>query len=180
MLLVTGFEPFGGSADNPSAEIVSGLAPRPDLVTEVLPVAYADIDRTLADLLDRHQPSAVLLIGLAEPTTGVRLEQIALNLDDSIGADNRGEIRRRQPIDPSGPVAYRSTLPLEQLADLAADHGVAVEWSRDAGGFLCNHSFFVTRSLRPTIPAGFIHVGRDTPVDRLVPLFDAVVAELAP
>lgn len=178
MLLVTGFEPFAGAGDNPSAQIIAALAPRPDLVTAELPVAFADIAGSLGELFDRHQPSAALLLGLAEPTAGIRLEQVALNLDDSPGADNRGEIRSRQPIDADGPVAFRSSLPLERLADLADGQGVPVDWSRDAGGFLCNHAFFLARSLRPAIPAGFVHVGRDTPVDRLVPLVEAFIDEL--
>lgn len=179
-VLVTGFEPFGGDGDNPSADVVAGLRPRPDLVTAILPVSYRRIGTELGRLLDRVEPSAVMLVGLGE-AAGVRFEQFAVNLDDTPSADNDGEVRTRRPILTDGPVAYRPTLPLEDLAALAADVSVPVEWSRDAGGFLCNHVFFSARHLteQHDIPCGFIHVGRATPVDQLVPFFDRAVAILA-
>ena len=183
-VLVTGFEPFGGDADNPSAEIVGRLRARPLLATAVLPVRYDRVEAEMAGLVAHHRPGAVLMIGLGE-TAGVRFELFALNIDDTESADNGGEVRVRRPIldgDPAvAPVAYRSTLPLGELAGVAAESGLAVDWSRDAGGFLCNHVFYVTRHLtrNSDVPCGFVHVGRARPVADLVPFFERAIDRLA-
>ena len=87
---------------------------------------------------------------------------MALNLDDAASADDDGERRSGTPIVPAGPVGHWSTLPLEDFAAALASRSLPFVWSRDAGGFLCNHVFYVARhwveqSARP-IPCGFVHL----------------------
>lgn len=170
--LVTGFEPFGGASDNVSEQVVTALAAprRPGLVTAVLPTSYRRSEAAIGELLRSHRPAAVILLGLAGSAEALRLEQVALNLNDAAAPDNDGERRERQPIVEEAPVGYRSTLPLERMAATARSLGEEVEFSRDAGGYVCNHVFFTAAHLAattfPETRTGFVHlpdVGQSEP-----------------
>ncbi len=163
--LVTGFEPFGGSDVNPSQLLVERLAHEPppaiELATAVLPVSYARAEDALADAVRAAEPDVVVCFGQADGRPGISVERVALNLDDSPSADNEGVVSARE-IDPAGPVAYRSTLPVEALVAALRAEGVPATPSRDAGGYLCNHVFYVLMRLlereRPVARGGFVHV----------------------
>ena len=74
--------------------------------------------------------------------------------------DEEGETRRAE-IDAGGPVAYRSSLAVDAIVDALREEGIPAAASRDAGGFLCNHVFYVLmRALaeRPGTRGGFVHV----------------------
>lgn len=98
----------------------------------------------MADLLQQHRPDQVLMLGLAAGEQALRLEQVALNLDNAESPDNGGEVRQCTRIVEQGPVGYWSTLPLAAMARQAGRIGEAVQFSHDAGGFVCNHVFFST------------------------------------
>lgn len=153
-VLVTGFEPFGGSAVNPSQKIVDAL----DGV--VLPVAYARAAEALRVAIREHEPELVISFGQAERAY-VSVERFALNLDDAGNVDNEGA-SSAAPIDPDGPAAYRSTLPVDAIVEALRADGIPAAASRDAGGFLCNHVFYaLMRTLdqeRPQARGGFVHV----------------------
>jgi pyroglutamyl-peptidase len=164
-VLVTGFEPFAGSAVNPSQRLVQELAAAPpagvELVTAVLPVAYARAANALRAALASAAPDLVVCFGQADGRTGVSVERFAHNLDSADPVDNDG-ISSAAEIDPAGPVAYRSTLPVTQIVKALRDEGIPAAESRDAGGFLCNHAFYaLMRALeqeRPASTGGFVHV----------------------
>lgn len=160
-IAVVGFERFGAHAANPSEQVVRALAGEPGLVTAVLPVAYRRAQAQLLATLESVRPDALLLLGRHEGEA-IRLERVASNLDDAASADEDGERRDGTPIFPGGPVSLGSTLPLDAFAVALANRALPVVWSRDAGGFLCNHVFYVARhwvgqSGRP-IPCGFVHL----------------------
>jgi pyroglutamyl-peptidase len=164
-VLVTGFEPFNGAAVNPTQRLVDELMAAPpdgvELASARLPVAYARAAGALRDALDAAQPDVVICFGQADGRTGISVERFAHNLDSADPIDNDGTTSGAE-IDPEGPVAYRSTLPLAEIvADLRAA-GIPAGESRDAGGFLCNHVFYVLmRALeqnRPGVRGGFVHV----------------------
>jgi pyroglutamyl-peptidase len=161
-IAVAGFARFGAHAVNPAEEVVRALAARDaELATAVLPVSYRRAEAGLAALLASARPAALLLLGRHEGDA-LRLERVALNLDDAISADEDGEQRSAAPIRPGGPVGHWSSLPLAELAAALERRGVPFVWSRDAGGFLCNHVFWLAREWcerggRP-IPCGFVHL----------------------
>ena len=112
-------------------------------------------------MLESVRPDALVLLGRHEGES-IRLERVALNLDDAASADEDGERRIGAPILPAGPVGHWSTLPLDAFAAALASRALPFAWSHDAGGFLCNHAFYVARhwverSGRP-IPCGFVHL----------------------
>jgi pyroglutamyl-peptidase len=162
--LVTGFEPFGGLKANASELVVRALATwaEPGVITAVLPTSYRRAEARIGDLLHAHQPRTVLLLGLDQNTPRIRIEQVALNLDDSHAPDNDGEVRLRRRIIEEAPVGYRSSLPLESLAEVARDLGEDVDFSHDAGAYVCNHVYFTATHLvateLPRTRCGLVHL----------------------
>jgi pyroglutamyl-peptidase len=158
MILVTGFEPFGGLAQNPSEAVAQAVAGGA-VEAAVLPVDYEAVGPCLLDLLARPW-DAVVLMGVAVGRSALSLERVAINHRDDRRPDNRGHIPEQSEIVPGGPAAYFSTLPLERLRDGLAAAGLPVEISLSAGAYLCNASFYLARHMledRGT-PCGFVHV----------------------
>ena len=156
MILVTGFEPFAGASSNPSGEIARRLVV-PGVVTAVLPVAYKAATARLYELIEHHQPSAVVCLGQAEGRSTISFEQVAINLDDTALADNDGETRTNQPIVPGGQDAYFTSLPIRELVSALKEAGYPASISFSAGAFVCNHIFYELQKVSK-VPSGFVHV----------------------
>ena len=159
MILLTGFEPFGKATLNPSGEIVKQISGE-NIVTAILPVAYAQSAERLLQLIAEHNPDVVICLGQAEGRTQITPERIAINLDDARLADNQGVMRNEMPIVLDGPVAYESTLPIKEIVKAINDAGVPAAVSLSAGAFLCNHVFYVAQDhFKGTkVRSGFVHV----------------------
>jgi pyroglutamyl-peptidase len=158
-VLLTGFEPFGKAALNPSGEIVKQIS-SDNIVTAILPVAYTRSAAVLLALIEEHKPDVVISLGQAEGRTQITPERIAINLDDARLADNEGMLRSDLPIIVGGPTAYESTLPIKEFVDAINASGVPAAVSLSAGAFLCNHIFYVVQDkLKGTkVRSGFVHV----------------------
>jgi pyroglutamyl-peptidase len=158
-VLLTGFEPFGKATLNPSGEIVKQIS-GDNIVTAILPVAYAQSAEALLALIEQHKPDVVISLGQAEGRTQITPERIAINLDDARLADNEGVMRNDVPILVGGPVAYESTLPIKEFVAAINGAGVSAAVSLSAGAFLCNHIFYVAQNrLKGTeVRSGFVHV----------------------
>jgi pyroglutamyl-peptidase len=159
-VLVTGFEPFGGSTVNPSQQLVVALDG--DVAKALLPVSYARAADALRKAIVEHEPEVVICFGQADGRTGISIERFAHNLDEATTTDNDEAPGSGAPIDPGGPVAYPSSLPVDEVVAALREEGIPAAPSRDAGGFLCNHVFYV---LMRTIEqqargtrGGFVHV----------------------
>ena len=159
-VLLTGFEPFGGSTVNPSQQLVGALDG--DVATAVLPVSYERAAAALRSAVAGHQPDIVIAFGQADGRTGISVERFAHNLDEATTTDNDEAPGSGLPIDPGGPAAYPSTLPVDDIVAALRAEGIPAAPSRDAGGFLCNHVFYVlmhTLDQQPrTTRGGFVHV----------------------
>ena len=158
-VLLTGFEPFGKATLNPSGEIVKQIS-GDNIVTAILPVAYAQSAEALFALIEHHKPDVVISLGQAEGRIQITPERIAINLDDARLADNEGVIRNDVPIVVGGPVAYESTLPIKEFVTVINGAGVPAAVSLSAGAFMCNHIFYVAQDrLKGTkVRSGFVHV----------------------
>ena len=159
MILLTGFEPFGKATLNPSGEIVKQISGK-NIVTAILPVAYAQSAERLLQLIAEHNPDVVICLGQAEGRTQITPERIAINLDDARLADNQGVMRNEVPIVLGGPVAYESTLPVKEIVKAINDAGVPAAVSLSAGAFLCNHVFYLAQDhfKGSKVRSGFVHV----------------------
>jgi len=163
VLLLTGFEPFGGLERNPSGDLARLLGDREGargrIRGEVLPVDYARIRGCLEELL--AQPwDAVVLLGVAVGRAAISLERVAINFRDPERPDNAGYCPESPAIVEGGPDAYFSSLPLERLKAALDEEQIPAAISLTAGPYLCNASMYIARHLlheRGT-PCGFIHL----------------------
>jgi len=167
IVLVTGFEPFGGHAVNPSARIAESLAGHVasglTVQSGVLPVVHGKAGRRVIELIERYDPVAVVCFGQGNPRqTALRIERLAINVRDFMVADNAGHRPAGEPVVSGAPTAYLATLPVTAIRDRVRAAGVPCRLSNSAGTFLCNEVLFTalrylaTRS--PAPPAGFVHV----------------------
>ena len=158
-ILLTGFEPFGKASSNPSGEIVKQIA-GDNIVTAILPVAYAQSAERLLALIAEHNPDVVISLGQAEGRTQITPERVAINLDDARLADNEGVMRNDVKILEDGPDAYFSTLPIKEIVEAIQAKGIPAAVSLSAGAFLCNHVFYIAQNkfAGTSVRSGFVHV----------------------
>jgi pyroglutamyl-peptidase len=158
-ILLTGFEPFGTATSNPSGEIVKQISSE-NIVTAILPVAYAQSAEQLLSLIEQHKPDVVICLGQAEGRTHITPEKVAINLDDARLADNEGVLRSDVKILEDGPAAYFSTLPVKDMVEAMKAQGIPAALSLSAGAFLCNHVFYVAQNkfAGTKVRSGFVHV----------------------
>jgi len=167
-VLVTGFDPFGGDAVNPSwmaAQALHGREVESHRVVSVqLPTVFGRSLEVLREALERHRPSLVLGTGQAGGRGALSLERVAINVNDARIADNA----RAQPVDTpviaGGPDAYFTTLPIKAMLKALLAEGINAEVSQTAGTFVCNHVFYGLMHALATQPelrqtrGGFVHV----------------------
>lgn len=164
-VLVTGFEPFGGDAVNPSQQIAAALNGREiagrEIIGATLPCVFGASRQELIRLLRAHQPALVICLGVAGGRAEITPERVALNLDDAPIPDNAGA----QPIDAQvvrgGPAAYWSRLPVKAIVAALRAQDIPAAVSQTAGTFVCNHVFYgLMHALRwqRQVRGGFIHV----------------------
>ena len=166
MILLTGFEPFGGESTNPSWSAAREAAARLraeglDAQAVELPCVFGDAIRVLEAALERYRPELVVCAGQAGGRPRISLERIAINCDDARIPDNAGNSPVDRPVVDGGPAAYFSTLPVKAaLAALLAAE-IPAEVSQTAGTYVCNHLFYgLMHALRrqPGTRGGFVHV----------------------
>lgn len=165
VVLVTGFEPFGGEQENASAVIAQNLQGQTiggcSVTGVVLPcefeVAITALKRAIRDV----RPGLIFCLGQAGGRAEITPERIAINLDDARIPDNAG----RQPVDTpivrGGPAAYWATLPIKAIVAELRRRKIPAAVSQTAGTFVCNHVFFgLMHGLRRQkgVRGGFIHV----------------------
>lgn len=143
-ILLTGFEPFGGMATNPSEELVRAFErERPEGVSLdilILPVEY---QRAMEMIRQRvAQYDIVVMFGVARTRQEISVERVAINLMDASSRDNCGYRPEEEPIDPDGPAAYFTTLPVKQIARETAEAGIPCKVSNTAGTYVCNAIYY--------------------------------------
>jgi pyroglutamyl-peptidase len=170
-VLVTGFEPFGGSGVNASQEAAQRLAALlPDIEVMMLPVVRGVAEQRLLERLPQPPaPSLVLSLGEAGPERVIRLEKVAINWDDFRIPDNAGNQPRDEAIRSDGPPAYFATLPVAALTEtLLYQTPLPVTVSLSAGAFLCNHLAYAALDYladTPLCPYCFVHLPAWRPND---------------
>lgn len=167
MILLTGFEPFGGEETNPSSVVANLAAERLKVMgrearSATLPVSFKRAGPELINLLDVLKPRVCIALGLNAGSTHVRIERVAINIKDASRPDNDGEQPVDEPIDPEGPAALFATLPTRRILERLRREGIPASLSYTAGTYLCNYTMYILLRYASQkgypVKAGFIHL----------------------
>jgi pyroglutamyl-peptidase len=166
VILLTGFDPFGGESTNPSWEAVRQLRGqtirRHRVEVARLPTVFGAAEQALALALRKHAPRLVLCVGQAGGRATVSIERVAINLVDARIADNLGAQPLERAVVAGGPAAYLSALPVKAMVAALRDAGIPAEVSLSAGSFVCNAVFYALCHYIATEDAqlrgGFVHI----------------------
>lgn len=164
-ILLTGFEPFGGSDVNPSilaCRKLEGTRVKDyKLVVEEIPLRYEEVQPTLFDAIRKHEPRAVISTGQSG-APHLSIERVAINIADARIPYNCGFQPKDKTIVEGGPVAYFTRLPFRETLEALKEAKIPAHLSNSAGTFGCNHIFYLLMHYVEEngldIPAGFIHV----------------------
>jgi pyroglutamyl-peptidase len=166
LILLTGFEPYGGHGRNPSFEAMQALDGRiiegVTILGRPLPVSLGKLPQAIDALFGEAEFAAVISLGLQPGAAAVHIERTAANLADFEIADNDGLSVRDQPLSAHGPAARLATLPLRAIERALLAAGIPARLSPSAGTYLCNACLYccleaIEASRRPTL-CGFLHL----------------------
>ena len=169
-VLVTGFEPFDGHVLNVSWEVARALDGRLiatdrasrsfQVIAAQVPCCFGRCIEEINRLIDALAPDLVIALGQAEGRADITIERVALNVRDARIADNDGCQPIDEPVNPTGPYAYPSGLPVRAMLRSLQTDGHPVALSNSAGTFVCNDLFYglMHRLSRETLRGGFIHL----------------------
>jgi len=183
--LLTGFDPFGDHAFNPSIALLRRLraAPPTDAFDDYhfleLPTEFDTSRARLTAALQREHPDIAIMFGLAASTPTIRLERVALNLDDAEIPDNAGKSRAGDAIIQGAPLARRTREDLAPLRARLDGLGFQVVISNHAGAYVCNHIYYAALHHQAEAagpPALFVHLPAVAEPD--LPRLDPIAATL--
>ncbi len=164
LVLMSGFEPFGGYATNPSYDALLPVHEQLILDLDIriieIPVTWESGWSSLLEKIDDLNADVVIGTGMAG-SDAMRFETIARN--EASGTDNDDVTMSGDPVVEGGPATIPVELPVSQMSDAMDNSGFDIMISDNAGDFLCNHVFYnlmyhVNNSDDPPVAAGFIHV----------------------
>ncbi|HHX27015.1 MAG TPA: pyroglutamyl-peptidase I [Firmicutes bacterium] len=165
-VLMTGFDPFGGETVNPASRAVSKLAGKVidghRIITKEIPTVFGKSAYAVEQAIRELNPNLVISVGQAGGTHAIRVERLAVNIDDARIPDNEGNQPKDAATAVDGPVAYWSTLPVRKIVDELTNSRVPAFISYTAGTYVCNHVFYsashfvAVNQLHTKV--GFIHV----------------------
>jgi pyroglutamyl-peptidase len=164
-VLITAFKPYDRWPTNASwlalIELTRTLPATPQVFTRLYEVDFDHVREQLERDLAVNYDFA-LHVGQAPGSTRVQLEAIGIN----VGGHSRQLPDDFSPLAPGGPTAYRSALPLAQMAHRLREEGIPAQVSYHAGTYLCNatlylsHHIIAERGLKTR--AAFVHLPLDT------------------
>ncbi|MGH7915283.1 MAG: pyroglutamyl-peptidase I [Candidatus Binataceae bacterium] len=165
VLLLSGFEPFGGERSNPSWEVAARLDGREigGLIVKAvrLPVGTPRAVRAITVAIRRLRPRAVLGLGQAGGRPAISLEKVAINLlERRAGRESDGGVAGT-PVVRGAADALFARLPLRAILHALERRGIPAALSLSAGAYVCNAVMYATLHAlreRPEIAAGFIHL----------------------
>ncbi|NCT83437.1 MAG: pyroglutamyl-peptidase I [Comamonadaceae bacterium] len=163
-ILLTGFEPFGGDAINPSWEVARSLQGQvmgdATVHARCLPTSFRAAPAALEAALTVFKPELVIALGLASGRAEISIERVAVNLIDARIPDNAGDRPQDVPVRADAPAAYFSTLPVKAMRNGLRAAGHPAGLSLTAGAFVCNQVFFELqhRLAGRGVKSGFIHL----------------------
>ncbi|WP_266077400.1 pyroglutamyl-peptidase I family protein [Haladaptatus caseinilyticus] len=166
-LLVTGYEPFGDHNENPSAMVACEIDGEEiaghEIIGHVLPVEFDRTAEEMRNLIETHDPTAIVATGLAAGRAGISVERVGINVNDCGSTpDNANVEPRNERIRPDDRAGYFATLPVVSVVEELLERGIPAHVSNSAGTHLCNNVLYSTRAYLEdkanTAPMGFVHL----------------------
>ena len=174
-LLVTGFDPFDERGYNTSSEIFSHLPEEMagyQLIKKMVPVEWEQGRTRLLEYCEQEKPDAIFSMGMSK-NNFLQFEVLARNHRKADLTDNCNEKPMSTAICASEAATLPCTWPIPPLLPCALADTVRIEASDDAGGYLCNQTFFLgtlyATHQSPVIPVAFVHIP-PKPEDGGIPL----------
>ncbi|MFC1801389.1 hypothetical protein ACFLZB_02915 [Nanoarchaeota archaeon] len=168
-IIITGFQPFGSARYNPTMDVVQyfdGKQYDYDKVKGlILPVAFEQAAKQLAEAIQGIDPYLVLSVGLAAGREDLNVEVKGVNIMNAQNPDANGRKPVNEIIDPQGPEEIPVILTGFQIGSVVEDlttAGIGAIMSYDPGKYVCNDLMFRTLSYlaknRSPIQFGFFHM----------------------
>lgn len=182
VLLITGFDPFGGATVNPSWEAVAKLPDRIGnwmLCKLQIPTVFGLAAQTVLEKAQEVNPAAILCLGVAAGRSAVTPERIGINVRSARIPDNHGNQPKDLPVIPHGPDGLFSTMPVSAMAAAIEETGLPGAVSNTAGTFVCNDVLYtLLHHYHGTgVKVGFLHVTQlPEQGDPSLPLADTIRA----
>ena len=163
VLLITGFDPFGGDSINPSWEAVKKLPDRIGnwkLCKLEIPTVFGLAAQTVLEKAQEVAPAAILCLGVAAGRSAVTPERIGINVRSARIPDNRGNQPKEEPVIPGGGDGLFSTMHVSAMAAAIEAMGLPGAVSNTAGTFVCNDTLYtLLHHYQGTgVKVGFLHV----------------------
>ena len=168
VLWLTGFGPFPGVDDNPTAEVARRLHGQRvagfEVLGEVLQTSFEASGARVKEALPKLRPAAALHLGVAKNEKELRVEAVAANEQTASIPDEDGVLALGQRCSLHFPVAQRllSAVHVDELTHRLRRHGLPARRSEDAGRYVCNSTYFLSleaaKRLDPAPLVLFLHV----------------------
>ena len=145
VLLITGFDPFGGDSINPSWEAVKKLPDRIGnwkLCKLEIPTVFGLAAQTVLEKAQEVAPAAILCLGVAAGRSAVTPERIGITVRSARIPDNRGNQPKEEPVIPGGEDGLFSTMRVSAMAAAIEAMGLPGAVSNTAGTFVCNDTLY--------------------------------------
>lgn len=143
--------------------MAAGVYRQAEISRIILPTVYGEADTLLIRKIKKLRPDYIVMFGYAKTADPVRLEQFAHNMDSKVALDNKGKTGHSVIIS-GGEARLETTFQIAKLVKDLSQQGVNYILSNDAGGFLCNHAYYIALhqiySRNLDIPCIFLHVGK--------------------
>jgi len=164
VVLVTGFEPFGVYATNPSqviAETLNGSTLYDaEIIGVILPVNFTTSVEKAKEAIELYQPDVVISLGLNAKAEVIEVEKIGVNIKRYPKEDGSWSFPRR--IDTNGPFLRITSLKANDITQKLRHADIAAKQSFFAGSYICNALFYgllgYVKDQELNTSIGFIHV----------------------
>jgi len=167
VILLTGFEPFGGLATNTSWEVARRLNGEiiggKRVVALEIPVVWEKTRAAIARAVAAHDPDVAVVMGVAWWGV-VAVEGVGRNMRGT-HPDNEGAGPESYEIYARGHRALRTRLPVNAILAELRGLDIPCRSSDTAGTYLCNESLYTIlyETGSHALPAGLLHLPRAGP-----------------
>ena len=166
-ILVTAFEPFGGSPTNITQDVLTALPcnmGKAEILKQCLPVSFQRAPIVLQQAIVQHQPDLILLLGQCPASESIRLERFAMNMMDCQKADNDGYTPSEETIYLKAPLAYHSPINIKTIVHHLQEKELPAVVSNSAGLYVCNRVYYEALHLQRK--ALFVHIPKNFDISK--------------